>query len=563
MHFFAITSILVMISNLSMAIWVYLKGRTKGLNVLWARFLLPASIWGFGGYKYTTTLDKAKVLFWTRIAYVGIILIPVMFCHFVFTFLNIKRKKTLIVSYLLAIFFIIVNFISKELFLGEPGFIFSSFYWVTSPGLIWYLFFLYFVGLIAYSEYKLFKGYKASFGSKRNQMKYFNLATLLGFSSGAMCFLPCFGINVYPGIGNIGVSLYCIPMAYAMVKYRLMDIRVAVTRTGIFVAVYALILGIPFAVASRFREKFMHIFGSEWWIVFSSSIVILATVATLVYIYLQRKAEDTLLKEQKRYQKTLKEAAAEMTRIHNLQKLFNLIVEIVTKNVNISHSAIYLYNEHDKKFILKAAYKSKDNQPIFIEMNNSIVKWLQDQREVLVYEEVKQKFEDERNFTFEELKEQMQYLNAAVIVPSFLEGNLLDLLVLGEKRSRVIYTPEDLDIFSILASQIAIAIENASLYENIEEKVKQRTEELVHTQKQLIQAEKLATVGTLAGGVAHEINNPLAAILTNAQMLSMDATREEEKESLKLIEDAAKRCRSIVQKLMVYSRKPQGPREIK
>jgi len=107
-----------------------------------------------------------------------------------------------------------------------------------------------------------------------------------------------------------------------------------------------------------------------------------------------------------------------------------------------------------------------------------------------------------------------------------------------------------------------LAIENASLYENMEDKVKSRTKELMETQKQLIQAEKLATVGTLAGGVAHEINNPLAAILTNAQMMLSTVENKDDKESLEMIEEAAKRCRSIVQKLMVYSRKPMAGREV-
>ena len=63
-------------------------------------------------------------------------------------------------------------------------------------------------------------------------------------------------------------------------------------------------------------------------------------------------------------------------------------------------------------------------------------------------------------------------------------------------------------------------------------------------------------MGTLAGAWAHEINNPLTAILTNVQMLL--ASDELDKESLELIEEATKRCRTIVQKLMAYAKKAYG-----
>jgi C4-dicarboxylate-specific signal transduction histidine kinase len=131
-------------------------------------------------------------------------------------------------------------------------------------------------------------------------------------------------------------------------------------------------------------------------------------------------------------------------------------------------------------------------------------------------------------------------------------------LLLGDKLSGRIYSHEDLTVFSVLLEQAALAIKNALLYNNIEEQVKQRTHELAEVQRQLVHAEKLATVGTLAGGVAHEINNPLTAILTNVQMLlalnkSLDV---DSRESLELIEEATRRCRTIMQKLMAYAKKP-------
>ena len=99
--------------------------------------------------------------------------------------------------------------------------------------------------------------------------------------------------------------------------------------------------------------------------------------------------------------------------------------------------------------------------------------------------------------------------------------------------------------------------------EELEKRVDERTEELVRTQQQLIQAEKLATIGTLAGGVAHEINNPLTAVLTSAQILKMTIKSEDEAESVNLIEEGAKRCQAIVQKLMKYARKPANEEQLK
>ncbi|WP_248359574.1 ATP-binding protein [Anaeromyxobacter oryzae] len=84
--------------------------------------------------------------------------------------------------------------------------------------------------------------------------------------------------------------------------------------------------------------------------------------------------------------------------------------------------------------------------------------------------------------------------------------------------------------------------------------------------RRLFHAEKMSAVGQLAGGVAHEINNPLGGILAFAQLMSREERSADDIENLRLIQDAANRAKRIVESLLRFSRRPReeekGPVEL-
>jgi signal transduction histidine kinase len=113
-----------------------------------------------------------------------------------------------------------------------------------------------------------------------------------------------------------------------------------------------------------------------------------------------------------------------------------------------------------------------------------------------------------------------------LLVPILFGVDLLGVIAVGRKITGERLAADDRQLLRTLANQSSIAIENAKAFdeiaklnETLEARVEERTRELRETQDQLMQSEKLKSLGQLVAGVAHELNNPIGFVHANLQLI--------------------------------------------
>ena len=119
------------------------------------------------------------------------------------------------------------------------------------------------------------------------------------------------------------------------------------------------------------------------------------------------------------------------------------------------------------------------------------------------------------------------------------------------------YSSNDENLLVAISRQLATTIEKVRLYEE----TCRAYEDLRRTQEQLLQSEKMSAVGQLIAGVAHELNNPLTAILGYAELLESEGLNERAKDYVGKLFKQAQRTHRVVQNLLSFARQRKPQRE--
>ena len=547
-----LTDIILILSffvNLGLGIIIFTRPAPfyKKINIIFSSLCLASALWGLGVLMVFIFKDMEWKLFWIRFIFATSSFIPGIFLHFSLVFPNYHHKINLYKSLLIyfpPLFFLAIiqtKLIVKSIIQIEP--------YITQYGVMHKFVLVYFIIYLSLGFYYLLKTYGRSIGIYRLQIKYCFLgmliASTIGFTTNLI--LPLLGTSKYSGLGPSFTVIMVGFTTYAIVKHRLMDINI-VLKQGTTYFLLALLIFVPSAILIFITQ---NVFFKGINYLFSAIIILLLLVVAFFFNKIkpgtEKAVEQFLFKDRYDYRETLSKFSKAMVSILDLQSLSKRIIETITQTMGVEKASLFLWNEEKGGFEL---FESKNIKmtasPALLPKGDPLPHYLQRIGEIIIREELAKGMHiSGLNHVINE----MSSLEAEASIPLISKGQLIGMINLSHKFNKDIYSHEDIELLSTLANQTAIAIENAKLYEDLKK-----------SKSYMRRADRLASLGTLTAGLAHEIRNPLVAIKTFIQLLPERLEDEEFRNHfLKIASGEVDRISLLINELLDFAR-PSDPK---
>ena len=533
--------------------------RKQQRNSSYALVALALSVWSLGVFGLRTADDVEAAMFWERVVHLGVIPIPVLFYHYVLAFLDVRRlNRTLIVGYIVAAFFVIVS--PTALFMR--GVVESYWGYMPLAGPLYGPFFAYFQIYLIIGFLRVLHAYRASAMSfRRNRMLLVIFGVCISLAGGVFDFIRFIvgWERLYPFAIPCN-AIFSVTLGVAVIRYRLWDISALARRFLLYAAitvVSAPLLALGWLAAANHltsADDFSQDLG------FGLAMLAIIAIAVPSLKYVEAAGERLMFARQHGVRDTLRAMARDAAAILDLERLGTNLTKGLVEQVPVVQASLYLPTGADSETLVcssRAISTALEAPPGHPTLDPRLVLWLRFTGKPVTLDELA--YRAAQDFGLREVLSDLESAGAALLVPIILDGNLAGVLVIGEKLSGEVFDAVEIDLIQTLAGQTAIALQNARLYGDLQRQM----HELKTTQQQLLQAAKLAAIGELAAGVAHELNNPLTVIVGRNDQI-MRRLRKADPEAVSLgeaIKAEALRATRIVRGLLDFSRRREPKRE--
>lgn len=489
--------------NIILGFFTYSKNPRSYTNRSFFLFTIAIAMYLIANYLTLIQSNDYMTLFWIRATMSSALIINLLFFLFVSGFP--ESKLTLAKKYLWpAIIFTIVM-----LPLAFTGFIFKSIVPSTNQpvanfGMVFFL--AHTVVLLGGGGYVLVRKFLKASGVERVQVKLLLLGTILMFLAiitTNLLFVIILNSTAFVGLLPVYTLVFVSFISYAIVKHGFFDISLIVARTVSF-TLLIVILGVAYSVlyalittlvlgASQSLEKIlMSAFLALFMAATFQPIRRFTEKVTDKFFYKNRYDEKELL-----YSLTL--IMASTFRLDELSKRF--LAELL-RQMRIQKGMLALIGKN--KEVVVVAHSNFQNASA---VNGSLLAPVLTENGILLSDELAE----------DSAKAVMKALGVKLATCLRTEGSNVGILLLGEKLSGDIYTPEDVRVLQIVAPEVAIAVQNAQSFEavskfnvTLREKVERATADLQKANTRLRDLDQLKD--DFVSMASHELRTPMTAI---------------------------------------------------
>jgi two-component system, NtrC family, sensor histidine kinase HydH len=348
-----------------------------------------------------------------------------------------------------------------------------------------------------------------------------------------------------PNFGNVFIIVYLYFLSQNLVRYRLLDLNEVLGRMSVL-GTLVFILAFIYVVLVRWvgpDEQGLFLFNT---LLASAAIVILIEP---LRVRIEAAINRWMFQEKFELSRRIEMLRAELANVIDMRVLVPRVLAALEDSRRITHASIYLADPDGSGFELaghigprpEARFDAITHRAFFERLRRTGVVTLEGiEREVAARRTVST--EEQENLAL--MLRSLEQMNGSVALGFSSEDQLLGALVIRDERLREAYSSDEIELFRGVATSIGITLLNSQVYERMKER------------------DRLAALGQMAAGLAHEIRNPLGSIKGAAQYLqpgpTTENTREGTREFLDIIIEEVNRLNKIVSQFLDYARPYRG-----
>ena len=398
---------------------------------------------------------------------------------------------------------------------------------------------LFYTATVAYAFWNLIQALPRTNGYQRNQIKYVLGGAAVCFLSGFTNFLPLYGRAIYP-MGNLMNSVYSLLVAYAIIEYELMDIRVVLRRSAVYGLLSGALTAVYLSLVMVFERLFGHYGLDTEYVYYTAAVPITIALAPPMKARLESLIESVPFWKTHRYTEVLGDFGRSVLTILDLPTAARRVIEKMCALVDASAGAVYLRRPVSGSFA-RTWHQGKDG-PALLESAHPLVRYLQSGKTEFLKEKALWESQlGQPRFKDGESGEWLDAWPYALALPLLVKQRFFGIIVLGDKATGDMFNGDDLRLLKMLAVQAAVALSNAQGFAELE--VRQKALKDIHDN---------ALIGVLATEIAHEVTKPLTRIINERTRLEA-AMNSRSHQSLKKIEREALRAAEIMEGFAMLS----------